>query len=64
MCRSSRFYGGALLLTPTLCELTIRIAVAGGTLLALDNPVRRSFVNEMVPTDEIPNGVTLSACIA
>ena len=35
------------------------IAVAGGTLLALDNPVRRSFVNEMVPTDEIPNAVTL-----
>ncbi len=29
------------------------------TLLALDNPVRRSFVNEMVPTDEIPNAVTL-----
>ena len=35
------------------------IAVAGGTLLALDNPVRRSFVNEMVPTGEIPNAVTL-----
>ena len=35
------------------------IAVAGGTLLSLDNPVRRSFVNEMVPTGEIPNAVTL-----
>jgi MFS family permease len=35
------------------------IAVAGGILLALDNPVRRSFVNEMVPTGEIPNAVTL-----
>ena len=35
------------------------IAVAGGALLALDNPVRRTFVNEMVPTDEIPNAVTL-----
>jgi MFS family permease len=35
------------------------IAVAGGILLALDNPVRRSFVNEMVPTDQIPNAVTL-----
>jgi len=35
------------------------IAVAGGVLLALDNPVRRSFVNEMVPTGEIPNAVTL-----
>ena len=35
------------------------IAVAGGALLAVDNPVRRTFVNEMVPTDEIPNAVTL-----
>src|ERR1039458_7216849 len=32
-------------------------AVAGGALLAFDNPVRRTFVNEMVPTDEIPNAV-------
>jgi MFS family permease len=35
------------------------IALAGGALLALDNPVRRTFVNEMVPTDDIPNAVTL-----
>jgi MFS family permease len=35
------------------------IAVAGGTLLALDNPVRRSFVNEMVPAEDVPNAVTL-----
>jgi MFS family permease len=35
------------------------IAVAGGVLLALDNPVRRTFVNEMVATDEVPNAVTL-----
>ena len=35
------------------------IAVAGGTLLALDNPVRRTFVNEMVPADDVPNAVTL-----
>lgn len=35
------------------------VAVAGGVLLALDNPVRRTFVNEMVPTDDVPNAVTL-----
>jgi len=35
------------------------IALAGGSLLALDNPVRRTFVNEMVPKDDIANAVTL-----
>ena len=35
------------------------IALAGGALLALDNPARRTFVNEMVPPDQIPNAVTL-----
>jgi MFS family permease len=34
-------------------------AVAGGALLALDNPVRRTFVNEMVPSEDLPNAVTL-----
>jgi MFS family permease len=28
-------------------------------MLALDNPVRRSFVNEMVPIEDVPNAVTL-----
>jgi MFS family permease len=35
------------------------IALAGGGLLAVDNPVRRTFVNEMVPPEAIPNAVTL-----
>jgi len=35
------------------------IAVAGGALLALDNPARRTFVNEMVPAGDVPNAVTL-----
>ena len=35
------------------------IALAGGALLAVDNPVRRTLVNEMVPPGEIPNAVTL-----
>jgi len=34
-------------------------AAAGGCMLAFDNPVRRSFVNEMVPLDDVPNAVTI-----
>jgi MFS family permease len=34
-------------------------AAIGGCALAFDNPVRRTFVNEMVPTVDIPNAVTL-----
>jgi MFS family permease len=35
------------------------VAMTGGCLLAFDNPARRSFVNEMVPRDLVPNAVTL-----
>ena len=35
------------------------LAAIGGALLAIDNPIRRSFVPEMVPTPLIPNGVML-----
>jgi MFS family permease len=35
------------------------IAAAGGCLLAFDNPARRTFVNEMVPIEDVPNAVTL-----
>src|SRR6478672_1923355 len=34
-------------------------ALAGGCMLAFDNPVRRTFVNEMVPVEDVPNAVTL-----
>ncbi len=34
-------------------------AVAGGIMLAFDNPVRRTFVNEMVALEDLPNAVTL-----
>jgi MFS family permease len=34
-------------------------ATVGGAALAFDNPVRRSFVNEMVPLADVPNAVTL-----
>jgi MFS family permease len=34
-------------------------AIAGGCFLAVDNPVRRSMVNELVPPGDVPNAVTL-----
>jgi MFS family permease len=41
------------------------VAAAGGVLLAFDNPVRRSFVSEMVRKEDVPNAVTLySALVA
>lgn len=41
------------------------VALGGGCLLAFDNPGRRSFVNEMVRTEDITNAVTLySAMVA
>lgn len=35
------------------------VALLGGCLLAFDNPVRRSFVNEMVAPEDVANAVTL-----
>jgi MFS family permease len=39
------------------------LAVAGGVLLSLDNPLRRSFVTEMVRKEDIPNAVVLYSMI-
>jgi MFS family permease len=39
------------------------VAAVGGVLLAFDNPVRRSFVTEMVVEEDIPNAVTLYSAI-
>jgi len=39
------------------------LAVAGGVLLSFDNPLRRSFVTEMVPPSDIPNAVVLYSTI-
>jgi len=39
------------------------LALAGGTCLAFDNPLRRSFVSEMVPEADIPNAVVLYSTI-
>ncbi|MCU1396441.1 MAG: hypothetical protein JWM34_4869 [Ilumatobacteraceae bacterium] len=35
------------------------VAAAGGCMLAFDNPVRRTFVSEMVPREDLPNAVTI-----
>ncbi len=39
------------------------LALAGGVLLAFDNPLRRSFVTEMVPREDIPNAVVLYSTV-
>lgn len=39
------------------------LAVAGGTVLAFDNPLRRSFVTEMVTEEDVPNAVVLYSTI-
>src|SRR5437764_14630560 len=38
-------------------------ALAGGFMLAFDNPARRSFVPEMVPPEETHNAVTLNSAL-
>ena len=43
--------------------LLYALAVAGGVLLAFDNPLRRSFVPEMVSKDDLPNAVVLYSTI-
>lgn len=39
------------------------VSIAGGVLLAFDNPLRRSFVPEMVSKDDLPNAVVLYSTI-
>jgi len=39
------------------------VAIAGGIILALDNPLRRSFVTEMVPLEDRQNAVVLYSMI-
>jgi MFS family permease len=39
------------------------VAIVGGVVLAFDNPLRRSFVTEMVPHEDIPNAVVLYSTI-
>lgn len=39
------------------------LAIAGGVVLSLDNPLRRSFVTEMVPEEDRQNAVVLYSMI-
>ena len=43
--------------------LVYSTAIGGGILLALDNPLRRSFVSEMVPKSDLPNAVVLYSTV-
>lgn len=52
----------AFLPHPSLIAL-YALALAGGVLLAFDNPLRRSFVPEMVSKDDLPNAVVLYSTI-
>jgi MFS family permease len=47
---------------PPLAAL-FAVATAGGVLLAFDNPLRRSFVTEMVPQEDVPNAVALYSAL-
>lgn len=47
---------------PSVAGLFV-LAMIGGTLLAFDNPLRRSLVGEMVPASDIPNAVVLYTII-
>ena len=52
----------AFLPRPPLVAL-YAVAAAGGVLLAFDNPLRRSFVAEMVPQADVPNAVALYSAL-
>jgi MFS family permease len=54
--------GLAFMHNPPLWALYVT-ALAGGCLLAFDNPVRRSFVTEMVPEEDVANAVTLYSAL-
>jgi MFS family permease len=43
--------------------LLYALSLVGGVLLAFDNPLRRSFVPEMVATEDLPNAVVLYSTI-
>lgn len=52
----------AFMPNPPLAGLFV-LALIGGTLLAFDNPFRRSFVPEMVGPADLPNAVVLNSTI-
>ncbi len=62
MCQSAALAVFAFMPHPPLPALYIT-ATAGGVLLAFDNPLRRSFVTEMVTPEDRPNAVALYSAI-
>jgi MFS family permease len=58
MCQSFALAGLAFMHHAPLAAFFVTAAV-GGCLLAIDNPVRRTFVNEMLPIEDVPNAVTI-----
>jgi len=62
MCQSFVLAALAFMHHPPLAAV-YATAVGGGILLAFDNPLRRSFVTEMVPPEDRPNGVALYSAI-
>src|SRR5438270_6736766 len=62
MCQSLVLASLAFMHHPPLWALYVT-ALGGGCLLAFDNPVRRSFVTEMVPEEDVANAVTLYSAL-
>src|SRR3954465_3657109 len=62
MCQSLPLAGLAFMPHPPVLALYLT-ALAGGCMLAFDNPVRRSFVTEMVEADDVPTAVTLYSAL-
>ena len=62
MCQSLVLAALAFMHHPPLAAFYVT-ALAGGCLLAFDNPVRRSFVTEMVPPEDVGNAVTLNSAL-
>ncbi len=58
------FVFGLVVLTDSVTVGRIlALAAVQGILTAFDNPVRRSFVTEMVPTEHVANAVSLNSAI-
>ena len=62
MAQSFVLAGLAFLDQPPLVAI-YAVASIGGLCMAFDNPARRAFVVEMVPTDTVPNAVGLNSAL-
>jgi len=62
MCQSISLAIIAFTPNPSIPVLFV-VALAGGVFLAFDNPLRRSFVSEMVRPEDLPNAVVLYSTI-